>query len=244
MKKKIRLGVNIDHVATLRNARNEDFPNLLTVANILKDCSVDLITVHLREDRRHIRDRDVEELKSRDVLPLNLEMAATDEMINICLKTNPFSCCIVPERREELTTEGGLDVKNQLDYLGEFVSEFKNKDIKLSFFVDPDIEQIEAVAKLGVKVIEIHTGKFSINFNKKNHHLELNRIKQAAEHCLNIGIDCHAGHGLNFDNVVEISNIPNIVELNVGHFLISNAILDGLDLTIKKFMKIINHPSI
>ena len=203
MKKKIRLGVNIDHVATLRNARNEDFPNLLTVANILKDCSVDLITVHLREDRRHIRDRDVEELKSRDVLPLNLEMAATDEMINICLKTNPFSCCIVPERREELTTEGGLDVKNQLDYLGEFVSEFKNKDIKLSFFVDPEIDQIDAVAKLGVKVIEIHTGKFSIN-----------------------------------------SNIPNIVELNVGHFLISNALLDGLDMTIKKFMKIINHPSI
>ena len=165
-------------------------------------------------------------------------------MKNICFKTNPFSCCIVPERREELTTEGGLDVKNQLDYLGEFVSEFKDKDIKLSFFVDPDIEQIDAVAKLGVKVIEIHTGKFAINFNKKNHHLELNRIKQAAEHCLEIGIDCHAGHGLNFDNVKEISKIPNIIELNVGHFLISNAIMDGLDMTIKKFMKIINHPSI
>ena len=244
MKKKIRLGVNIDHVATLRNARNEDFPNLLAVARILKDCSVDLLTVHLREDRRHIRDKDVEDLKNNDVLPLNLEMAATNEMKDICFKTNPFSCCIVPERREELTTEGGLDVKNQLDYLGEFVSGFKDKDIKLSFFIDPDIEQIDAVAKLGVKVIEIHTGQFSINFKKKNHHLELNRIKQAAEHCLKIGIDCHAGHGLNFDNVREISNIPNIVELNVGHFLISNAILDGLDITIKKFMKIINHPSI
>ena len=244
MKKKIRLGVNIDHVATLRNARNENFPNLLTVAEILKDCKVDLITVHLREDRRHIRDKDVEELKNHNFLPLNLEMAATDEMKKICFETNPFSCCIVPERREELTTEGGLDVKNQLDYLGEFVSEFKEKDIKLSFFVDPDIEQIEAVAKLGVKVIEIHTGKFSINFNKRNHQLELNRIKQAAEYCLKIGMVCHAGHGLNFDNVKEISNIPNIEELNVGHFLISNAVLDGLNMTIKKFMKIINHPSI
>ena len=134
--KKIRLGVNIDHVATLRNARNEDFPNLLTVANILKECKVDLITVHLREDRRHIRDKDVEELKDRNYLPLNLEMAATEEMKNICLKTNPFSCCIVPERREELTTEGGLDVKNQLDYLSKFITGFKNKDIKLSLFVE------------------------------------------------------------------------------------------------------------
>ena len=244
MKKKIRLGVNIDHVATLRNARNEDFPNLLKVASILKSCHVDLITVHLREDRRHIRDNDVEELKNKNYLPLNLEMAATDEMKNICFKTNPFSCCIVPERREELTTEGGLDVKNQLDYLGEFISDFKDKDIKLSLFVDPEIEQIDAAAKLGVKVIEIHTGKFSINFNKKNHQFELNRIQRAAEHCLKVGIDCHAGHGLNFDNASEISSIPNVVELNVGHFLISNAILDGLEMTIMKFMKIINHPSI
>ncbi len=244
MKKKIRLGVNIDHVATLRNARNEDFPNLLKVASILKDSHVDLITVHLREDRRHIRDKDVEELKNKNYLPLNLEMAATDEMKNICFKTNPFSCCIVPERREELTTEGGLDVKNQLDYLGEFVSDFKDKDIKLSFFVDPEIEQIDAAAKLGVKVVEIHTGKFSLNYNKKNHQSEFNRIERAAEHCLKVGIDCHAGHGLNFDNAGEISSIPNIVELNVGHFLISNALLDGLNITIKKFMKIINHPSI
>ena len=244
MKKKIRLGVNIDHVATLRNARNEDFPNLLKVASILKSCHVDLITVHLREDRRHIRDKDVEDLKNKNYLPLNLEMAATDEMKNICFKTNPFSCCIVPERREELTTEGGLDVKNQLDYLGEFLSDFKNKDIKLSLFVDPEIEQINAAAKLGVKVIEIHTGKFSTNFNKKNHQSELNRIQRAAKHCLKVGIDCHAGHGLNFDNAFEISSIPNVVELNVGHFLISNAILDGLEMTIMKFMKIINHPSI
>ena len=240
----IRLGINIDHVATLRNARGEGHPNILEIAEIVKNSGADSITVHLREDRRHIKDQDVFDLKDKNYLPLNLEMAATHEMRDICLRVQPYACCIVPERREELTTEGGLDVKNQLDYLGEFVSEFKDKEIKLSFFVDPDIEQIDAVAKLGVKVIEIHTGKFAINFNKKNHDLELNRIKQAAEHCLEIGIDCHAGHGLNFDNVSEISEIPNIIELNVGHFLISNAIIDGLDMTIKKFMKIINHPSI
>ena len=241
---KIRLGINIDHIATIKTNRKTSYPSLIEAVKIAEDSGADLITVHLREDRRHIRDKDVEELKNKNFLPLNLEMAATDEMKNICFKTNPFSCCIVPERREELTTEGGLDVKNQLDYLGEFVSEFKDKNIKLSFFVDPDIEQIDAVAKLGVKVIEIHTGKFSINFNKTNHQSELNRIKRAAEHCLKVGIDCHAGHGLNFENAMEISSIPNIVELNVGHFLISNAILDGLDVTIKKFMKIINHPSI
>ncbi len=244
MKNKIRLGVNIDHVATLRNARNENFPNLLDVAQILKELNVDLITVHLREDRRHIKDKDVEELKRKNFLPLNLEMAATKEMKDICLKIKPFACCIVPERREELTTEGGLDVKNQLDYLRKFTEDFSKNGIKLSFFVDPDIDQIDAVFKLGVKVIEIHTGKFSRSYNKDNQCFEFNRIKNAANHCMKLGIDCHAGHGLNFENVKEISQISNIVELNVGHFLISNAVIEGLDKTIKKFMKIINHPSI
>ncbi len=244
MKNKIRLGINIDHIATLRNARNENFPNLIQVAEILKKINVDLITVHLREDRRHIKDKDVEELKRTDYLPLNLEMAATNEMKDICLKIKPYACCIVPERREELTTEGGLDVRNQLDYLRKFVKEFTNNGIKLSFFIDPDVDQIDAAFKLGIKVIEIHTGKYSRCFNKKNHNAELNRIKDAAKHCMKLGIDCHAGHGLNFENVEEISNIPNILELNVGHFLISNAVLEGLEKTIVKFMKIINHPSI
>ena len=239
-----KLGVNIDHVATLRQARGTVYPSIVNAALAAESGGADFITVHLREDRRHIQDNDVFNLKREIRTYLNLELAATEEMKHIALDLIPTAVCIVPEKREELTTEGGLDVKNQLDYLGEFVSGFKDKDIKLSFFVDPDIEQIDAVAKLGVKVIEIHTGKFAINFNKKNHHVELNRIKQAAEHCLEIGIDCHAGHGLNFDNVKEISKISNIIELNVGHFLISNAIIDGLDMTIKKFMKIINHPSI
>ncbi len=243
MKKKIRLGVNIDHVATLRNARNENFPDLIRVVDLLNKNNVDLITVHLREDRRHIKDHDVQELRKKNLLPLNLEMAATDEMKEICLKTQPYSCCIVPERREELTTEGGLDVKNQLNYLGEFVQDFRNTKIKLALFIDPEIDQIEAASRIGVNVVEIHTGKYARCFND-DHEYELKRIKDAAKHCEKLGIDCHAGHGLNYENVRKIALIPNVTELNVGHFLISNSVFDGLEGTIKKFMKIINHASI
>ena len=244
MKKKIRLGVNIDHVATLRNARNEDFPNLLEVASILKKINVDLITVHLREDRRHIKDQDVKDLMKSKLLPLNLEMAATEEMKDICLETKPFSCCIVPERREELTTEGGLNVKDQKDYLSKFVSQIQESGTKLSLFVDPDLDQIKSVSELGVKVVEIHTGKYSRSFDKQDFSKELKRIKDAALFCKKLDIDCHAGHGLNFNNVKKISEIDNVIELNVGHFLISNSIFDGLEKTITNFMKIINHTSI
>ena len=244
MKKEIRLGVNIDHVATLRNARNENFPDLLDIVSILKKMKVDLITVHLREDRRHIKDKDVIDLKNKNYLPLNLEMAATQEMKDICLNVGPEACCIVPERREELTTEGGLNVMNQQDYLSKFIPEILSSNTKLSLFIDPELDQIKAAHELGVKVIEIHTGKFSRCFDKDNYFFELERIKKAADFCMKLDIDCHAGHGLNFKNVKKICSIPNIIELNVGHFLISNAIIDGLELTIKKFMKIINHPSI
>ena len=244
MKKKIRLGVNIDHVATLRNARNEDHPNLMEVASLLYSLKVDLITIHLREDRRHIKDNDVEDLRKQNVLPLNLEMAATDEMKEICLKTRPYACCLVPERREELTTEGGLDVKNQLDFLGKFIPDVTSSGIKLSLFVDPDIDQISHAFDLGANAVEIHTGKFSRCFKEDNNNFEFERIKKAALHCKKLGLDCHAGHGLNFDNAAQIALIENIIELNVGHFLISNSIFDGLENTIKKFMKIINHPGI
>ncbi len=244
MKKKIRLGVNIDHVATLRNARNENFPDLNEVAHLLKKINVDLITVHLREDRRHILDKDVEDLKKNNFLPLNLEMAATNEMKNICLKIQPYACCIVPERREELTTEGGLDVKNQKNYLGDFIPEIVANGTKLSLFVDPELDQIHSAHELGVKVVEIHTGKYSRCYKKSNHTVELNRIKNAANYCMKLGIDCHAGHGLNYENVREISLISNIVELNVGHFLISQSLFSGLEKTVKNFMKIINDPSI
>lgn len=239
--KKIRLGVNIDHVATLRNARNENFPNLLDVSKILKQLQVDSITVHLREDRRHIKDKDVIVLKEKNFLPLNLEMAATREMKEFCLKILPESCCIVPERREELTTEGGLDVKNQMDYLSAFLPELKKKT-KVSLFIDPDINQIYASKELGVHAVELHTGKYSNLFEEKKQHTELARIKKAAKLCSDIGLDCHAGHGLNFENVKDISQIDEILELNVGHFLISHSLYTGLKDTILKFMKIIDHP--
>jgi len=239
--KKIRLGVNIDHVATLRNARNEGYPNLIDVAKILKKIRVDSITVHLREDRRHIKDEDVEALKKENLLPLNLEMAATKEMKEICIKTLPEFCCIVPERREELTTEGGLDVKNQMMYLSKFIPDLINCNIKVSLFVDPDFEQIKASKELGVNSVELHTGKFARLYNEKQSDKELERIKKASQLCRELGLGCHAGHGLNFENVSQISSINEVEELNVGHFLISNSIFMGLENSIKEFMRIIKH---
>ena len=164
-----KLGVNIDHVATLRNARGENHPNILKFANIAINSGADSITVHLREDRRHIKDKDVIDLKNKNYLPLNLEMAATQEMKDICLDVKPEACCIVPERREELTTEGGLNVMNQQDYLSKFIPEILSSNTKLSLFIDPELDQIKAAHELGVKVIEIHTGKFSRCFDKDNY---------------------------------------------------------------------------
>ena len=241
--KKIRLGVNIDHVATLRNARNEGFPNLLDVTSNLKKLDVDSITVHLREDRRHINDKDVDELKSQNILPLNLEMAATNEMKNICLKTKPFSCCIVPERREELTTEGGLNVLAQMDYLSSYLPELINCS-RVSLFVDPDKDQIIASKKLGVHAVELHTGRYSNLFKLNKYKEELVRIEKAAKICSELGLECHAGHGLNYSNVKNISDIEQIIELNVGHFLIGQSLFKGLTETIKEFMKLINHPKL
>jgi pyridoxine 5-phosphate synthase len=171
-------------------------------------------------------------------------MAATKEMKEICLKVKPHACCIVPERREELTTEGGLDVKNQIKYLNQFLPEIIESDTKSTLFIDPDLDQVKAAYDLGVSAVEIHTGRYSRSCMKEGYFTELDRIEKAAEYCLEIGMDCHAGHGLDFKNVSKISSIENIIELNVGHFLISQSIFDGLEVTVKKFMKIINHPSI
>ena len=243
MQKKIKLGVNIDHIATLRNARNENFPDIITVSKILHKIKVDSITVHLREDRRHIRDKDVEDLRKLNLLPLNFEMAATNEMREICLKILPSACCIVPERREELTTEGGLDVKNQMNYLNDFLPNLIESGVKVSLFVDPDISQIQAAKDLGVYAVELHTGKYANLFSVGKSDNELQKIKEAALFCSKLGLECHAGHGLNYDNVKNISKIHQIVELNVGHFIISNSIYIGLEETVKKFMQIIEHPS-
>ena len=241
MKKKIKLGVNIDHVATLRNARNDDFPDLLSVSKILKNVGVNNITVHLREDRRHIKDDDVRSLKNENILPLNLEMAATKEMKNFSLEILPSACCIVPERREELTTEGGLDVKNQMNYLSNYLPELVESGIKVSLFVDPDYDQIKAAEKLGVYSVELHTGKYANLYKTNDYKKELGKIKDSAKLCNDLGLKCHAGHGLNFENVKKIAEIDQVVELNVGHFIIGHSVFVGLEKTIKDFMIIINH---
>ena len=240
MKKKIRLGVNIDHVATLRNARNENFPNLSDVAILLTKCEVDLITVHLREDRRHILDKDVFDLKRKNFLPLNLEMASTSEMREICMKVSPEFCCIVPEKREELTTEGGLNVRKQVKYLKEYIENIKHNGTKVSLFIDPDIDQIDAAIEVGADAVELHTGKYSLLFEKGSYTNELKRIQESAEYCAKNKIVCNAGHGLNFKNVSNISQIENISELNVGHFIVAQSLFNGLKETISKFREIIN----
>ena len=240
MKKKIRLGVNIDHVATLRNARNENFPNLSDVAILLTKCEVDLITVHLREDRRHILDKDVFDLKRKNFLTLNLEMASTHEMREICIKVSPEFCCIVPEKREELTTEGGLNVRKQVKYLKEYIDNIKHNGTKVSLFIDPEIDQIDAAIEVGADAVELHTGKYSLLFEKGSYKNELERIQESAEYCAKNKIVCNAGHGLNFKNVSNISKIENISELNVGHFIVAQSLFDGLKETISKFREIIN----
>jgi len=240
MIRKIRLGVNIDHVATLRNARNENFPNLSDVVILLTKCEVDLITVHLREDRRHILDKDVFDLKRDNFLPLNLEMAPTPEMRDICTKVSPEFCCIVPEKREELTTEGGLNVRKDIKYLRGYTKNLKDNGIKVSLFVDPDIDQIDAAIDVGADAVELHTGKYSLLFSESLYKKELERIQKSAEYCSKNKIVCNAGHGLNFENVSNISKIKNISELNVGHFIVSQSLFSGLRETISKFREIIN----
>lgn len=239
MVRRVKLGVNIDHVATLRNARGEGYPSVLQAAQLVRDSGGDGITVHLREDRRHIKDSDVFEIKSQVELPLNLENAATDEMLAIALDVQPNSCCIVPEKREELTTEGGLDVISNLSNLQNFSKTLKSKGVKTSLFVDANFSQIDAAKEVGAEIIEFHTGSYC-NLQGEARAVELNKIAKACEYANSLGIICHAGHGLTYDTVPNIVNIPAIEELNIGHFLIAESVFYGLPAVICKMNKVIS----
>ena len=229
----LRLGVNIDHVATIRNARGGDHPEPVRAALMAAEAGADGITAHLREDRRHIRDDDLSVLMDTLTIPLNLEMAATDEMLAIALRHKPHAACIVPENREERTTEGGLDAAGMHNKLADFVGQLKEANIRVSLFIEPDPRQIEAAIRLGAPVVEFHTGRYA-ELAGAEREAELRRISDAAALATKNGIEPHAGHGLTFDNVVPIAAIPQLAELNIGHFLIGEAIFSGLDGSIKQ----------
>lgn len=229
----LRLGVNIDHVATVRNARGGDAPDPIKAALIAQNAGADGITAHLREDRRHIKDKDIERLMAEIELPLNFEMAATNEMKDIALKLKPNAVCIVPEKRMEITTEGGLDLISQFDRLKSICDQLNDNGMRISLFIEPDLRQIETAVKLKAPVIELHTGTYSeLDANDKEN--ELRRIQRAVDYANELKIECHAGHGLNFENVGPIASIEKITELNIGHFLIGESIFMGLASAIGK----------
>jgi pyridoxine 5-phosphate synthase len=236
----IRLGVNIDHVATIRNARGGNLPELSRAAKIVESSGADLLTVHLREDRRHVNEIDLETILNTINIPLNLEIAANPEMVLIAKKYKPHSVCFVPENRQELTTEGGLDVCLNFNYLKKIISPLLQSEINVALFIDPNIEQLIATHKLGIKTVEFHTGAYANAFlNKDKFELELEKIKESVLCAKEYNINSHAGHGLNYENVSLISSIPNMHELNIGHFLIGEAIFHGLKESILKMRHII-----
>ena len=240
MKKK-RLGVNIDHVATIRNARGEDYPNPLKAALIAQKSGADSITIHLREDRRHIRNIDLKNISKKIKIPLNLEIAATDEMTRYALKYKPDFVCIVPEKRQEVTTEGGLNIKKKKKDLYKIIKKLKTKKIKVSLFVEPKISTINLVKEVGANSVELHTGRFCYLYKrKKNFSKALSNIKDASAYAKKLDLSVHAGHGLTYESTKKISKIKEISEFNIGHFIISESIFYGLKNTIKKFKKIIN----
>ena len=228
----LRLGVNIDHVATIRNARGGRHPDPVRAAHLAAAAGADGITAHLREDRRHISDGDIERLANEIQLPLNLEMAATAEMVAIALRHRPHAACIVPEKREERTTEGGLDVVRGFDHLKPLVARLVEAGIRVSMFIEPDPAQLDASKALGAPVVELHTGSYCDHEGAERDR-ELARIVAAAAHAEAIGLECHAGHGLTYDTVKPIAAIPSIVELNIGQFLVGEAIFVGFDASIR-----------
>ena len=227
-----RLGVNVDHVATVRNARGIDHPDPVRAARLAVEAGADGITAHLREDRRHIRDDDIARLSEELDAPLNLEMAATDEMVAIAVKFRPHAACLVPERREELTTEGGLDAAGSRDRLEAVVPRLREAGCRVSLFVDPDERQLDAAVAVGAPVVELHTGAYC-EAEGPGRQAELRRLKDAAAHAARVGLECHAGHGLGFETVGAVAAIPTVVEFNIGHFLMGEAMFVGLEKAIR-----------
>ena len=229
----LRLGVNIDHVATIRNARGGHHPDPVRAAHLATLAGADGITAHLREDRRHIGDHDIERLMNEIKLPLNLEMAATPEMVTIAVRHRPHAACIVPERREERTTEGGLDAAGGFERLQPLVAQLRDAGIRVSLFIEPDRQQLDAAKALGAPVVELHTGAYC-DHDGAARDAELARIVDAAAYAHTLGLECHAGHGLTYDTVKPIAAVPTIAELNIGHFLVGEAIFIGLEASIAR----------
>lgn len=234
--RKIRLGVNIDHVATVRNARGGADPDPVRAALMAIEAGADSITLHLREDRRHIRDDDLQRLRKVLKAPINLEMAATPEMLEIALLTLPHAVCLVPERRAEVTTEGGLDAAGQQAVLHPFITRLNQAGIRVSLFIDPEEVQVQAAARLGAAVVELHTGSYAAA-SAQAREGEWQRLHNAAAATALHGLECHAGHGLNFDNVGQVAAIGEIVELNIGHFLMGEALFIGLTASIEEMRR-------
>jgi len=235
----LRLGVNIDHVATIRNARGGAFPDPVRAAKLAAAAGADGITAHLREDRRHISDADIERLSREIDLPLNLEMAATDEMLTIALKHRPHAACIVPEKREERTTEGGIDAAGQHNRLAPLVRRLGDAKVRVSLFIEADRRQLDAAKSLGAPVVELHTGAYcdTTGSEREKH---LNAIRECAAHGASLGLEIHAGHGLSYDTVKPIAAIPEIRELNIGHFLVGEAIFVGFEVSIRRMRELMN----
>lgn len=236
----VTLGVNIDHVATIKQARFTNYPDVYEAASLCEQGGADSITVHLREDRRHIQDVDVVKLCAQFNLPINLEMAATEEMVKIATQLKPEECCLVPERREELTTEGGLDILSQEQALGSVCERLASSGIKVSLFIDPDLGQIDAANRIGVPVVELHTGSYADATSKSQQIQEFNRIQLAARHTVECGIQLNAGHGLHYKNVQQIAALSKMHCLNIGHSIIARAISVGLSQAVSEMKRLIS----
>ncbi len=242
-KRHVRLGVNVDHVATIRNARGGKHPDPVRAAIEAARAGADGITAHLREDRRHISDDDIAALRAEIGLPLNLEMAATEEMLQIALSHAPNACCLVPEKRAELTTEGGLDVAAATAYVATYVGALKDAGIRVSLFIDPDQAQLAAASEVAADIVELHTGTYchaAATGDERAREHEFARLERAASHGAGLGLEIHAGHGLSYDTVGAIARIPEVIELNIGHFIIGEAVFTGLESSVKQMRALID----